>query len=256
MKSCGTMIKTWRKKRRYSQLDLALEAGLSSRHLSFIETGRSMPSREMILKINQLLMLPRYVLNSILCAAGHLPQYKCLPQTHEDLKPIYIAIERMLVNQMPYPAIVFDKHWDVVSANEAMKSLLTTLGLQRHKNIIEGLTDPDFNRSTINNYDEVITQLLNRLRSEISFIISDEKLYYLEEKLTNALSIDDTLEVGNTVLNTQFDINGEKINLFSTVADLGAVQDISVGEFKIELMFPLDKKTEDYFLMMRQPPNY
>ena len=251
MNSAGYIIQYWRKQRRFSQLTLALNAGLSSRHLSFIETDRSTPSREMIFKLHHILELPKSVLNTLLCSAGHLPHFQSLPQSDEQLKPIYTAIEKMLSNHMPYPAFVLDKHWNIIRANEAMNQLMNALNLQAHKNMIEGLTCTQFDHSQILNYDEVLTQCLHRIRSEISFRGEDERLQRLETKLLHALPKDLNLEVAHTVLNTHFYIRGQSLKLFSIIAELGAVQEIAVGEFKIELMFPLDKKTENFF----SPPN-
>lgn len=247
MASAGSLIQTWRKKRRLSQLNLALSAEISSRHLSFIETNRSIPSRAMIFKIHHVLNLPRHALNTILCAAGYLPHYKNLAQSDESLKPIFIAIEKTLSNHMPYPAFVLDVYWNVIRSNQAMNQLLTALNLQGHQNIIEALTDLNFTQSNILNYDEVLAQCLNRLRSEMSLKVDDPILNSLEKKLLHALPDDPILEIDHTVLNTQFNIHGKQLKLFSIIAELSAVQEIAVGEFKIELMFPLDQATEDFF---------
>lgn len=247
MMTSGSILQSWRKKRRLSQLALALNAGLSSRHLSFIETNRATPSREMIFKIHQVLMLPRHVLNTLLSASGHLPHYKSLPKSDESLKPIFLALDTMLANHMPYPAFVLDKHWNLVCANEAMKNLLLALNLQGHKNMIDALTAPTFNQSFLLNYHDVLTQLLNRIQSEMSLIIDDEILHRLEKKLMNALPNNAMLDSQDTVLKTQFNIHNKLLSLFSVIAELGAVQEIAVGEFKIELMFPLDETTELFF---------
>ena len=114
---CGTILREWRKKRRYSQLQLAMEAGISSKHLSFIETGRSIPSKDMILRIQHYLELPRIELNLTLRYAGYSPLYQQLSSQDEKLKPIHYAIERILEQHMPYPAFVLDRHWNVVNAN-------------------------------------------------------------------------------------------------------------------------------------------
>jgi len=246
MDTCGSILQGWRKKRRYTQLNLALDAGLSSKHLSFIETGRSIPSRKMIFNLNQFLLLPRFELNRVLKLAGYAPKFTELSEAHKDLKPIFNIIDRIVVNQMPYPAFVLDRHWNVVRSNQAMNNLLADLGMIKHKNIIEALTDTEFNKSAIVNFEEVITQLRSRLKSEAA-IMCDDKLIDLEKKLTNSLSSNELLEPRSMVLSTVFNINGKKLNLFSTIAELGAVQDVSIGGFKIELMFPLDAETENYF---------
>jgi len=247
MHTCGSILQTWRKKRRYSQLELALEAGLSSKHLSFIETGRSTPSRNMILKLDQFLTLPRCELNRVLHSAGYSPKYTELMESHRDMQPVFSALDRIITNQLPYPAFVLDKHWNVVRSNNSMNNLLDILGMTKHNNVIDALTDVEFDKSQIENYEEVISQLLSRVKSEITASANDEKLNELERSLTIALPLGELLESTSPVLTTVFNINGEKISLFSTIAELGSVQDVSIGKFKIELMFPLNTEAEIYF---------
>jgi len=247
MNTCGSILQLWRKKRRYSQLELALDAGLSSKHLSFIETGRSIPSRNMILKLDQFLSLPRCELNRVLHSAGYSPKYTELMESHEDLKPVFTALDRIIANQKPYPAFVLDKYWNVVRSNSSMNNLLSNLGMTHHNNIIDALTDVEFDKSQIENYNEVITQLLSRLKSEITLSADDEKLNQLERSLTTSLPLGELFESTSPVLNTVFNLSGKKLSLFSTIVELGSVQDISIGKFKIELMFPLNSDTESYF---------
>ena len=245
---CGSILREWRKKRRYSQLQLSMEAGVSSKHLSFIETGRSIPSKEMILRIQQFLELPRIELNQALRSAGYSPMYQQLSNEDENLKPIYQAIDRIIEQQMPYPAFVLDRHWNVVRANPAMIKLLTDIGLNKHRNIIEALIDPNFDRTFITNYYEVINILAQRLKSESAYNGDDLNFIELEKELS---AISQLHPVNNThnsiVLDTRFDIHGTCLNLFSTITELGAVQDVSIGCFKIEQMFPVDEETKNYF---------
>lgn len=245
---CGAILREWRNKRRYSQLQLALEAGISSRHLSFVETGRSVPSKNMILQLQQYLELPRLELNRVLRFAGHTPIYQQLSEQHEDLKPIYQAIDRIIDKQMPYPAIVLDQHWNVVRANPAMIALLTTVGLAGHTNLVEALISPEFDHRYISNYYEVINLLAHRIRNENSHNGGDVKLSELEKKLL-AIIHDQAIEPADSgiVLTVKFNIAGQSLNVFSTITELGAVQDVAIGCFKIELMFPLDDETEQYF---------
>ena len=248
---CGSIIRQWRKKRRYSQLALSVEAGLSSKHLSFIETGKSIPSKDMIFRINEYLEIPRLELNHALRCAGHPPLYHHISDDDQCLKPIHHAINRIIEQQMPYPAFVLDRHWNVVIANASMQKLLSDIGISHHTNIIEALTDSSFNKCFIKNYDEVLYLLAHRFKSETEYTPSDTKLNELENRLNYALETLDTqfIPENHIVLNTQFKINNREINLFSTITELGSVQDITIGCFKIELMFPSDAKTEDFFSM-------
>lgn len=244
---CGLIIKKWRKKRRYSQLKLSLEVGLSSKHLSFIETGRSKPSKSMIFRLNQHLEMPRPELNSALRSAGHLPVFQHLTDDDKNLEPVHYAINRIIEQQMPYPAFVLDRYWNVVAANTAMKNLLDDIDILHHKNIIEALTDPEFKRGSIANYDEVMYLLYHRFKSELSHTVYDQTYKNLEEKLNNVITSIDETWTDSLVLNTHFSIHGKDIQLFSVIVDMGSVQDVTVGCFKIELMFPSNKETENYF---------
>jgi len=245
---CGAILREWRHKRRYSQLQLAVDADISSKHLSFIETGKSVPSKNMILLLQQFLELPRLELNRALRFAGHSPVYQQLSEQHEDLKPIYQAIDRIIEKQMPYPAFVLDQHWNVVRANPAMVNLLTTVGLTGHANLVDALTSSEFDRSFISNYYEVINLLVHRIKNENSHNGGDLKLTEHEKKLASIIH-DQAIEPADNgiVLTVKFNINGQPLNVFSTITELGAVQDVAIGCFKIELMFPLDDETEQYF---------
>ncbi len=133
--SAGDILKSWRKQRRYSQLKLALELDISSKHVSFIETGKSIPSKEMILRIGEFLFIPKREINRALLSAGHAPVYSELPMSDAALEPVTSAIDQMIKNHMPYPAIVLNQAWDIVKVNDSANRLLSELGLSRHKNL-------------------------------------------------------------------------------------------------------------------------
>jgi transcriptional regulator with XRE-family HTH domain len=250
---CGAILREWRKKRRYSQLQLAVDADVSSKHLSFIETGRTNPSRNMILHLQQFLELPRLELNRALRLAGHAPIYQQLSEQHEDLKPIYQAIDRIIEKQMPYPAFVLDHHWNVVRGNAAMINLLKKVGLLGGNSFVDALVSPDFDRSYISNYYEVINLLAHRIRSENSHNGGDPTLTEIEQKLLTVIQDHPMAPADNgIVLNMKFNIDGQALSVFSTMTELSAVQDVAIGCFKIELMFPLDDVTEGYFAIENQ----
>src|SRR4051794_28829476 len=128
MSQIGPLLKTWRTKRRLSQLDLALEAGVSTRHLSFLETGRSRPSAQMVLHLAEQLDVPLRERNRMLLAAGYAPRFSQRPL--DDLGPIADALDQLLRSHAPFPAIVIDRAWNVVSANAAIPML--TQGAAEH----------------------------------------------------------------------------------------------------------------------------
>jgi len=248
--SIGCILRKWRKQRRYSQLQLSLELGISSKHVSFIETGRSTPSREMILKIGEFLILPKREINRGLHSAGYAPVYTELSIEHEDLKPVFNAIDQMIENHMPYPAIVLNQNWDVVKANDSAKKLLLELGYSGHKNLVEALISDSPTTSKIVNWHESALVVLVRLRHEISILGGSSRLEELEEKLTACLSPnDETINIGENqvILSTKFKVNGYALSFFSVISQLSTIQDVTVSEFKIELMFPSDERTKEFY---------
>ena len=248
--SFGDILRKWRKQQRYSQMQLALELDISSKHISFLETGRSIPSRNMILKIGLFLLLPKSEINHALFVAGYAPAFTELNHTHVDLKPVFHAIDQMLINHMPYPALVLNQHWDLVKANDSAKSLLIELGFSKNKNLIEAFIADDPETSSIINWHETVALLMVRLRSEISLLGGSALLEELEKRLSAKLDSENevnTIDSSQTVLSTQITLSRTICSFFSIIAQLGTVQDVAVSELKIELMFPADDKTREFY---------
>ncbi len=213
-------MRNWRKQKRYSQLQLALELDISSKHISFLETGRSTPSREMILKIGTFLFLPKREINRGLYSAGFAPVYTELSIAHEDLKPVFSAIDQMIANHMPYPAIVLNQHWDVIKANDSAKKILFDLGFAEHKNLIEALISDDPKTSKIANWHESVLAVLIRLRSEISLLGGSKRLEELEENLSACLAPNDGILASDTnqaVLSTKFQLADCVLSFFPSL---------------------------------------
>jgi len=249
--SVGNILKKWRNQHRYSQLQLALELGVSSKHICFIETGRSIPSKELILKISKFLFISKGEINRALYSAGYAPIYTELSISDESLKPILEAIEKMVQNHKPYPAIVLNQSWDVIMANDSALSLLAGLGYSEHTNIIEALIADNSKTSKIINWHETVSAVLVRLKQEICILGSHQRLQEYEVQLSNCLltsadSPDDKNE--DIVLSTKFQLDKEVLSFFSIVAQLSTVQDVTVSEYKVELMFPADETTKKYYI--------
>src|SRR5438067_9663465 len=121
----GGLIRDWRQRRRLSQLDLAVEAEVSARHLSFVETGRSRPSRELVLHLAEHLDVPLRERNTLLLAAGYAPTYRETPMESSEMAPVRDALEKILASHEPFPAVIVDRHWNLVSANRPALSVLT-----------------------------------------------------------------------------------------------------------------------------------
>ena len=244
----GSLLRKWRKQRKYSQLQLAIELDISSKHISFIETGRSMPSRQMILKIGSFLYLPKQEINRGLYAAGYAPVY--IKLSTDDLKPVLKAIDAMLANHMPYPALVLNQYWDVVQVNESAQLLLVDLGFASHKNLVEAIINDEPKTSKIINWRETALAILEQLRHEITIIGGSKRLEELEEKLSNQLKpLDDivNIEAKQPVLSINFRLGNQIVSFFSIISQLSNVQDPTVSEFKVELMFPADEMSENYY---------
>ena len=248
--SIGSILQQWRKQRRYSQLQLSLELGISSKHVSFIETGRSIPSREMILKIGAFLLLPKREVNRGLHAAGYAPVYAELPAEHEELRPVFVAINQMIENHMPYPALVLNQFWDVVKVNSSAKKILFELGYSGYDNLIEALIDDEPKRSKIINWHESVHSILARLRQEIGMMGGSDRLEGLEARLSARLPASSNMidmSEKQVVPSTKFRVAGGELSLFSIISQLSTIQDVTVSELKVELMFPVNETTEAYF---------
>ncbi len=248
----GLSLRQWRKQARYSQLQLALELDISSKHISFIETGKAMPSREMILMLCAFLGVPKGEVNRLLHLAGYAPNYSELSASDESLQPVFEAIDHMMESHMPYPAFVVNQCWDFVSTNASAQRLLETLGFAESGNLIETLIEDDPLNSCILNWHDAVLGVLTRLRQESSFPGSPKRLQDLEQRLTDKWlqykQGNPLHAVDQVVCATQIQVEEKALAFFSVIAQLGTVQDVTVSEYKVELLFPADEATKLYFM--------
>jgi len=246
----GAMLKEWRSIRRFSQLDLSLEAEMSARHLSFLESGRSNPSREMVLRLSEALGLPRPTANQALQAAGFAPAYPSLPDDAPELAPVNEAIATMLDHHDPYPGIAFNRHWNITSANEGAKLMLSLANADSQPNLLDILIN-SASMGLIENWEEVAVLTLTRLRTEILELGGDETLSAYAQKIASLDRIKNadlgSIDLNQAVIPTIFRIGENRLSLFSTIARFGSVQDIRAGETQVELMFPMDDETGQFF---------
>jgi transcriptional regulator with XRE-family HTH domain len=245
----GTLLREWRRRRRLSQLDLALEAGLSARHLSFIETGRARPSREMVLHLAERLDVPLRDRNQLLLAAGFAPAYGERGLDAPELEPVRAALGLVLEGHEPYPAVVVDRGWDVVAANRGIE--LFTAGaaaelLEPPVNVLRLALHPDGAAARILNLDEFRAHLLDRLRRHVA-LTADERLVALHEEVSGypAAEGDQGAAGGDIVvpLRLRAPDGGGELRLFSTIATFGTALDVTVAELAIEAFFPADAHT-------------
>jgi transcriptional regulator with XRE-family HTH domain len=244
----GDILKEWRRLRRLSQLELALSAGASARHLSFLESGRARPSREMILRLASALDMPRAVVNRALHAAGFAPVYPALPLSAPDLAPVRGAIETMLANHEPMPAFAIDRGWNLIGANGAARRLFAAVSPTAPANVIDlllSLADGD----RIENWEETAGLALQRLRAEIAHFGGDAPL----EARLRALAAHPRLQPrapvaqDRVVIPMTLRVGPSRLSVFTVIAAFTAVEDVAASEIRIELMFPADEATRAHF---------
>jgi len=255
----GQHLRDWRTKRRYSQLSFSLHADVSARHVSFLESGRARPSRDMVLRLAQSLEMPRAEVNRALQFAGFTPAYSQRAPDHADLAPIRAAIEALLQNHMPYPALAMDGFWNVTALNPAAMRLMSEVGFAGHSNLLAALASQTPEQSAIINWSESIGLLLTRLQSEMPLAGLDagfdQHVKNLQD-LFDAHGKSHRTDSASAVIPTRFAIGEQEISLFSTIAQFGTVQDISLAELKVELMFPMDDGSADYFRTLAETADH
>jgi transcriptional regulator with XRE-family HTH domain len=248
----GHLLRDWRQRRRRSQLDLAVEAEVSARHLSFVETGRSRPSRELVLHLAEHLEVPLRDRNSLLLAAGYAPSYRERSLDTEELEPVRQAIDKILSGHEPFPAVVVDRYWNIVSANGALLSLLGSVVnarlLEPPANALRIALHPDGLAPHIENLVEYADHLLARLDRQASTAGSDE-MRELAQELRSYPGIPTAPTSHGDVVDRLFAplvlrLEGRpRLTFFSTIATFGTALDVTVAELAIEQFFPADRAT-------------
>lgn len=246
----GAILKDWRKVRRFSQLDLSLEAEMSARHLSFLESGRSNPSREMVLRLSEALQLPRPAANQALHAAGFAPVYPSLSDDAPELAPVKQAIATMLDHHHPFPGYAIDRHWNIVASNPGAEMIVALASPGGPANLIDILM-ATATLDLIENWDEVAVLSLSRLRTEILELGGDDELSVMASRLASHERVRQvdmgSINLNQAVIPTIFRVGENRLSLFSVIAQFGSVQDVRAGETRIELMFPMDEETVHFF---------
>jgi transcriptional regulator with XRE-family HTH domain len=248
--SPGALLRDWRQRRRLSQLDLALEAGVSARHVSFLETGRSRPSREMVLHLSEQLDIPLRDRNQMLLAAGFAPAYAERTLEAPEMTPVREALDRILKGHEPYPAVVVDRWWNLAAANAGVALLTSMVApqlLEPPANALRITLHPEGMAPYIRNLPEWRAHLLDRLRREVA-VTGDDRLAALLDELTAYPGGETTLpahEPGIAVP-LRLDAGGIELRFFSTISTFGTAVDITLAELAIEAFFPADEQTGDY----------
>jgi len=261
--SVGSLLAHWRKLRQKSQLSLANRAGVSPRHLCFVETGRSKPSREMVMLLAETLDIPLRERNALLLAAGFAPVFAETPLDAPALSAVQRALQAILRQQEPYPAVVMNRHWDIVSSNGAatrfFSYMLAGSSPPDPSNVVRLMLDPLAMRPHVRNWREVAVGLYHRVRRETSLGIADAKTQKLMDDMlafpnVKALLRDVDLHAeALPVIPITFARHGKEptFQYFSTVTTLGTPQDITLQELRIECFFPADVETEKHARALR-----
>ena len=245
----GALLRDWRLRRRLSQLDLSLEAGVSARHLSFVETGRSRPSPEMVLHLADQLDVPLRDRNQLLLAAGYAPVYGQRGLDEPEMGPVREALEQVLAGHDPYPAVVVDRHWGLVAGNRAVA--LLTEGVAAHLleppvNVLRASLHPEGAAPRIVNLGEWRAHLLERLgRQAVSS--GDPALAALHEELAAYPGGDPSPPhdpaAGEIAVPLRLRRGDRELAFISTITTFGTATDITVSELAIESFFPADAAT-------------
>jgi transcriptional regulator with XRE-family HTH domain len=245
----GELLRAWRRRRSLSQLELALDADVSSRHVSFLETGRARPSREMVLHLAEHLEVPLRERNGLLLAAGYAPLYGERRLERPEMAPVREALERFLRAHEPYPAVVIDRHYNLVSGNDAVGLLTDGVApdlLEPPANTLRVTLHPRGMAPRIVNLEEWSGHLLHRLRRQAS-VTGDPALERLHEELSAypGVSTEAPEEISGAeiVLPLRLREGDGELAFFGTVSTFGTAMDITLAELSIEAFYPANART-------------
>lgn len=258
----GALLRRWRESRHLSQLELALEAQVSARHLSFLETGRAEPSREMLLTLSNVLDVPFRERNLLLLAAGYAPIYGETSLDDPRMTQVRTAVEVILKSNEPRSAIAHDRHWNVVMANGAfVRFLALTLGKQPEGlfplqistpprlNVMRLLFDPAGVRKIVVNWEAIAKSLLNEAYRRLAWARDDELKKLIAEILSYpgvpARWREPELEAPHDlILPMELNLGGKIARMFSTVTTVATPHDVTLQELHVEVFYPADAETE------------
>ncbi len=249
----GVLLREWRATRRMSQLALSLEAGVSARHLSCVETGKSQPSRDFIARIADTLGMPLRERNALLIAARYAPEHPETSLGTPELAPVQRAIDAILAQQEPYPAFVLNRRWDILMANDAAQRMGRFLGSTgAHTNMVRQFFDPDDLRGVVVNWEEVAGDLIRHLHEEVIAAPSDTAARALLDEVLRYPGVPAKLHTRaldaapSPLLTVHFRKNGRDLRFFSAITTFGTPRDVTIDDLHIECTFPADTETAEF----------
>ncbi|MGH8025203.1 MAG: helix-turn-helix domain-containing protein [Pseudoxanthomonas sp.] len=248
----GILLREWRTARRMSQLALAMEAGMSARHLSYLETGKARPSREVVCRLANALEMPLRERNALMVAGGHAPEFSENALSTPALERMRQAIDLIIAHQEPYPAFVLDRHWNVLKANQAamrINRLLMHGRDSRHTNLLHQVFDPEDFRSVIVNWAEVAEKFVRHAQEQLAASPTDTVLRNLVSELFQYPDVPehwrrrDLINGPAPVLTLAFRSEEGELRFFETITTFSMPRDLTLDELRIECAFPADDPT-------------
>ena len=263
----GPLLRYWRDLRGISQLDLSFNAGVSPRHISFIESGRSVPSRQMLMDLAQTLDIPLRERNALLLAAGYAPMYADTAWNAQEMQSVTKALQRMLRQHEPFPALVMDRYWNVLMTNDAaprfFNCFIDMAARRGPRNLLHLVFDPDGLRPFIADWESVSASLIQRVfRESVGRVIDDStrdllaalRAYPEVSTPLNASRQPDSDSARDgaamPVIPIGFVKDGHVLNYYSMVASVGTPHSVAAQELRIECMLPADDETEARHMAM------
>lgn len=249
----GDLLRHWRRVRGKSQLGLAGDARTTARYVSFVETGRSQPSRQMVIRLARALDVPLRERNGLLLAAGYAPLYEASKLEGPELDRVRLALGSMLSKHEPFPAVVMDRAWNVLQANDGAQRLFGELlapePLPEPANVLDLMIEPGPVRDAVLNWDAVVPELLERCRREAIGGVIDpataERLEGFRSRPDVARLIDQAVAAKSNlpVIDVAFAFGSGRLSFFSVVSTIGTPLDITAQELRVEAFFPSDDAT-------------
>jgi transcriptional regulator with XRE-family HTH domain len=256
----GALMRYWRSQRAKSQLEVSLDTGISQRHISFIESGRSAPSRQTLIDIAQALEVPLRERNTLLQAAGYAAMYSESPLEALEMHSLRKALDRMLRQHAPFPALVMDRYWNVLMTNDDaprfFNCFIDMAARKGPRNMLRLIFDPQGLRPFMLNWEQTASSLVQRVYRESVGRVIDEKTNellraihaYPDVKAGWKTADPSSITSTTPVIPLSFSRNGIVMNYFSMVTTVGTPQTISAQELRLECMFPADDVTEAHHM--------
>jgi transcriptional regulator with XRE-family HTH domain len=242
----GELLREWRERRRLSQLDLSIQAEISTRHLSFVETGRSRPTPQMIVKLTEQLDVPLRERNTLLLAAGYAPAYPQHGLAEPELANVRAALRKVLDGHEPYPAVIVNRWWELLEGNSAIQRLIDGSAahlLAEPVNVLRLTLHPEGMAPRIINLAQWRAHLLTQLHRRAAEL-GDARLLDLHEELLGYPGGEDhTVAPHNVVLPLRLKHGDGELSFFSISAAVSTATDVTVGELAIEMFYPADAET-------------